>query len=223
MTKARANATAASAKGDLVVGSGTNASTTLAVASTAGYVLTVDSSTTSGLKWAAASSGALTFISTQTFSGASSYSFDNIFTSTYENYQIIITLDSVTGQQSFTMKLRASGSDTSANYDGLHFYANNEGVGTNYNGAGTDEWGTIINDGTNGSTDKGMANIYLIKPQVAEITQILLDYCGYDNQGESQRGIMSGYQNSTTQFDGIKLIAGNTFTGRITFYGLQKS
>lgn len=53
MTKARSNATAPNAKGTLVVGNGTDASTTLAVASTAGYLLTVDSAETTGLKWAA--------------------------------------------------------------------------------------------------------------------------------------------------------------------------
>jgi len=58
MTKARSNATAPNAKGTLVVGNGTDASTTLAVASTAGYVLTVDSAEATGLKWAA---GGLSF------------------------------------------------------------------------------------------------------------------------------------------------------------------
>jgi hypothetical protein len=58
MTKARSNATAPNAKGTLVVGNGTDASTTLAVASTAGYVLTVDSAETTGVKWAAASAPA---------------------------------------------------------------------------------------------------------------------------------------------------------------------
>lgn len=53
MTKSRSNATAPNAKGTLVVGNGTDASTTLAVASTAGYVLTVDSAEATGLKWAA--------------------------------------------------------------------------------------------------------------------------------------------------------------------------
>jgi hypothetical protein len=57
MTKSRSNATAPNAKGTLVVGNGTDASTTLAVASTAGYVLTVDSAEATGLKWAAAASG----------------------------------------------------------------------------------------------------------------------------------------------------------------------
>jgi hypothetical protein len=57
MTKARSNATAPNAKGTLVVGNGTDASTTLAVASTAGYLLSVDSAEATGLKWAAPAAG----------------------------------------------------------------------------------------------------------------------------------------------------------------------
>lgn len=45
------------AKGDLLVGSADDTVSRLAVASTAGYVLTVDSAEATGLKWAAASSG----------------------------------------------------------------------------------------------------------------------------------------------------------------------
>lgn len=57
MTKSRSNAVAPAAKGQLVVGSGTDASTTLAVASTAGYLLTVDSAEATGMKWAAPAGG----------------------------------------------------------------------------------------------------------------------------------------------------------------------
>jgi len=60
MTKSRSNATAPNAKGTLVVGNGTDASTTLAVASTAGYVLTVDSAQATGLKWAVPGGAAYT-------------------------------------------------------------------------------------------------------------------------------------------------------------------
>ena len=58
ITKASGNSVTAAAKGDLVVGSATNDSSVLSVGS-ANQVLTVDSSTATGLKWAAAS-GALT-------------------------------------------------------------------------------------------------------------------------------------------------------------------
>lgn len=56
ITKATASSIAPAAKGDLVVGSATNDASVLAVGS-ANQVLTVDSSTATGLKWAAAAGG----------------------------------------------------------------------------------------------------------------------------------------------------------------------
>lgn len=45
------------AKGDLIVGTGSDAASRLAVASTAGYLLSVDSAEATGLKWAAPAAG----------------------------------------------------------------------------------------------------------------------------------------------------------------------
>jgi hypothetical protein len=50
-------ATAIDAKGDLIVGTGADTFDRLAVGGTNGHVLTVDSSTSTGLKWAAAAGG----------------------------------------------------------------------------------------------------------------------------------------------------------------------
>jgi hypothetical protein len=69
ITKATASSIAAAAKGDLVVGSATNDADILAIGS-ANQVLTVDSSTDTGLKWATPASGGMTLLSTTTLSGA---------------------------------------------------------------------------------------------------------------------------------------------------------
>lgn len=72
ITKATASSVAPAAKGDLVVGSATNDAAVLGVG-TNDQVLTADSSTATGLKWAAVSGGAgnLVEIATGTLSGAS--------------------------------------------------------------------------------------------------------------------------------------------------------
>lgn len=66
ITKATASSIAPAAKGDLVVGSATNDASVLAVGS-ANQVLTVDSSTSTGLKWAAAGAS---FVGVQVFNSA---------------------------------------------------------------------------------------------------------------------------------------------------------
>jgi hypothetical protein len=62
VTVTNSMATAIDAKGDLVVGTGADTFSRLAVASTAGYLLSVDSAETTGLKWAAPAAGGMTSI-----------------------------------------------------------------------------------------------------------------------------------------------------------------
>lgn len=70
ITKATASSIAPAAKGDLVVGSATNDASVLAVGTNT-HVLTADSTTTTGLKWAAPASGGMTLLASGSFSGAS--------------------------------------------------------------------------------------------------------------------------------------------------------
>jgi hypothetical protein len=69
ITKATASSIAPAAKGDLVAGSATNDAAVLTVGAN-DTVLTADSTTATGLKWAAASSGGMTLLSTTSLSGA---------------------------------------------------------------------------------------------------------------------------------------------------------
>ena len=110
MTKARSNATAPNAKGTLVVGNGTDASTTLAVASTAGYVLTVDSAEATGLKWAAA--GGMTLIETLSPSGVASVTTASI-AGTYKH--LLLVVKGVYASTNTDFYLRMNG-DTGNNY-----------------------------------------------------------------------------------------------------------
>jgi hypothetical protein len=82
-------ATEITAKGDLIVGTG-NATFDNLPAGTNGYTLVADSSTATGLAWAAAASGNFTLVSRTSFSNVASQAFDSVFTSTYNSYQIMI-------------------------------------------------------------------------------------------------------------------------------------
>jgi hypothetical protein len=93
ITKATASSIAPAAKGDLVVGSATNDASVLAVGS-ANQVLTVDSSTSTGLKWAAATDSWVK-ITSGTISASAATDIDSVFTSTYKHY--VITLDNLSG------------------------------------------------------------------------------------------------------------------------------
>ena len=85
VTVTNSMATAIDAKGDLVVGTGADTFSRLAVASTAGYLLSVDSAEATGLKWAAPAGGS-------TFSGC--YAFNSGNVSLSNSTSTTITFDS---------------------------------------------------------------------------------------------------------------------------------
>jgi hypothetical protein len=108
------------AKGDIIAATAADTVARLGVGAN-DTVLTADSSTATGLKWSAPSSGALTKITSASFTTQSSVIIDNCFTSTYINYMVVWnTIASVEGAD-LQIQFRYAGPTTEA---------------TNYNGAG---------------------------------------------------------------------------------------
>ena len=106
------NNTLTSTTGDIIYASAANTPARLGIGTT-GQVLNV----ASGLPaWATVSSGAVTQITTGTFTSVSSKSIDNCFTSTYKNYSVIIQCAAdayVTSN--VTLRYRGAGTDGTAN------------------------------------------------------------------------------------------------------------
>ena len=209
-------ATAIDAKGDLIAGTAADTFSRLAVG-TNGQVLTADSAESTGLKWVTASSGALTKITSGTFSGASSFSVDSVFSSTYANYKMIVVGTNGGGAgTSIQIRFRTGGSDnTTLNYSG----ARNSTI---YSSA-TSELDNSNNDSkfTFGRTDSSggfWLTFDCMNPYESQQTSCL----GVESD-LTRGGAASGRFNGTTSFDGIKIInqAGNNFAGSYYIYGYQ--
>jgi hypothetical protein len=100
------------AKGDLIAGTADNTVARLASSASNGDLLTVDTSTATGLKWAApAASGGMTLLQTLSLSGSSTTS--TTLSSSYK--QFYVYLYQLLGTETSGFRLRLNG-DTGSNY-----------------------------------------------------------------------------------------------------------
>lgn len=213
------------AKGDLIVGTAADTVARLASSASNGNVLTVDTSTASGLKWAAPATpvGGLNLIDEYPFTSSNTINVDNIFSSTYKNYRLHFVAKNVADNQALglTIKMRASGSSTSAGYESQEIYASGTTIGTRANLAGTDEWYAVSVSGNNRGNNGW--SIDLFSPNLSS-------YTAFNAQGVEQieatgrpnLGLFAGVLTDTTAYDGISFLCSNNLTGTLFVYGYAK-
>ncbi len=211
------------AKGDLIVGSAADTAARLAVG-TNNHVLTADSSATNGVKWAAVSSG-LTLIDEIPFTSSTTINFDNIFSSTYKNYRLHFVAKNVSDNQvtGLTLKMRASGSSTSAGYESQEIYASGTTIGTRGNFLGTDEWYALSVSGNNRGNNGW--SIDLFSPNLSSYTAFnAIGLEQVEATGRPSMGIFAGVLTDTTAYDGISILSPNSLnlTGTLFVYGYAK-
>jgi len=112
-------ATAIDAKGDLIIGTGADAFSRLGIGSN-NQILTADSTTATGVKWATPANGnGLTLITRNSFSNVASVAIDSIFSSTYKSYMVVIeNIYAATAADDLHLQMRYGTTTQTANYQG---------------------------------------------------------------------------------------------------------
>ena len=164
----------------------------------------------------------LTLINTTSFSGVASQSLaTNTFTSTYENYKILITLSAADDGQVF-FKLRASGTDSSAGYYwGAIGREAGGGVYNNY--AANDGTGFFILNTDGATPDITSSEITLFNPQLARKTKYVANSTGAANAGTIIAFQNGGSHSATTAYDSITFYnaTGGNISGKVSTYGFN--
>lgn len=155
-----------------------------------------------------------------TFTGTESISLNGCFSSTYQNYRVIVNLSAVSnlGTNIF-FRFRASGTDNTSNYAWGELFARDNGTSFatgNTNTGVSSAWQIIYSYGVETAT-----SIDFYSPQEARKT--LGSFIGWGGDSSTWYSIMGGgVHNTTNQFDGLTIYpSSGTIGGSIRVYGYK--
>lgn len=210
------NPTIVDAKGDIIAATAADTVARLAVGAN-DTVLTADSSTATGLKWATASAGGLTLISTTSLTGAT-VNLTSI-PGTYKHLQLIITEAYTTGDCDFELRL------------------NNDSGATSYTGSNIrDRAGTLSSQFLNNvslirlgvlrgaSTATERFSMVLDIPRYTDTGQNAMVYWRGRTQGDAAGSSIGAgyYRTRTAAITEINLLPGTDFVaGTAYLYGVS--
>lgn len=178
-----------------------------------------------GSSWIPVGASGLVYITGAPFTTVTSFSLPNgTFTSAYRNYRVIIQITDVTADSLFSVRLRASGTDTTANYDNNFYGGANTGAIVNYVYSNGDTYWDFA--GSDATLDYFSASFDVIGPQIASETSIL-GTIQFPNTAGTLIGYASGggSQRDTTQFDSLSFISdvASSITGVYRVYAYADS
>ncbi len=171
-----------------------------------------------------ATQGGLTLILNQAFTTISELSIDNIFTSTYRDYRIIINTDSSSVLNAdLLLRLRRNGADdTTNNHNQASWFVTDTAGSGSWESSGGRNFITLFKM-DNPLNAYGSIVMDILNPQVQKFTMV----SGLSNFGQSGANNLRFAMNSakfvgTTQFDGFKIsTTSGTATGNIRIYGYR--
>jgi len=179
---------------------------------TAGEILTAADTNTY-----LANSG-LVYISTTTLSGSTT-TVSNAFSSTYDNYLVVLNDLVLAGTGQILMQFATGTTDTTANYSRQRFYAQTTAVG------GTGASGqTSMSVGYGITGSQNFLKMDISQPNLARKTLVQV-YEAYQDSLIPMIEMNNGMASTTTQYTGFVLTAsGTTFTsGTLRVYGYRQA
>jgi len=208
------------AKGDIIAATAADTVARLAVGAN-DTVLTADSSTATGLKWAAAAGGGMTLISTTTLSGNATVTLSSI-SGSYTDLRLVYL--GVYGNASSTdmnMQLRLNG-DTGSNYESSYLRTMSTYQILNDGGATR----IVIGKNNNASTAKNQINGILTLPRYTETSGSQLvtgtGWNGFNETGMLINGLYTARSAAITSITIFIEGGGTQFSGGTVYlYGVN--
>ena len=207
------------AKGDLIAATAADTPARLAVG-TNGQVLTADSAEATGLKWAAASSGALTLIARTSFSGVTSQAFDSVFSSTYKTYMVIIeAINGTSDGQDLQLQMRQGTTTITSGYYAASFSSH---LGGSTQAISNNNDSIITMTPGSGSSGSPVAATLYFNNVGNGTAQANVRGTAMNSSGITQTAFGGVSSNTSATYTGflLKNEAGNSLVGTVAIYGL---
>jgi hypothetical protein len=164
----------------------------------------------------------LTLIDEVDFSNVSSVNVNDVFSTTYENYKVLLnakTHSTTSGGAAASLRFRVSGTDTSTNYKDQRLYIVNTTVGADKNTFGTDE--ILIGQYNDSTGTPSLIQLEVGTPFLTAQSTTLSS--GIKTTGtDPQMGLNGGQQTDSTSFTGFTLLFAEAATGSVFVYGYAK-
>jgi hypothetical protein len=163
----------------------------------------------------------MTLVSHTAFTAVATQTINSVFTSQFDNYKVYINISDTVSNGQSSFQFTVGGTPTTANYVSIMAYADPSGstVAALQNLLGTDELPLLYQAS---AIDNTSAEMTVFAPNLAQNTKVLTQTTGAFSSNAMYISNVNGAQQSTTQFDGIKLNFASNTTGTISIYGLRK-
>jgi len=160
----------------------------------------------------------MSLINTTTLSAVSSQSFNNVFSATYNNYYIQMSLDGSTTNQDVNFRLRVSGADnSSANYSRSNLFQQSTTV-TGQSLTGQTSWISVCEVI---STMRQYGDLIVFNPFLTQYTGAISNSLAVTNGATYQERTTYG-STITTSYTGFTLLVGTgTMSGTVSVYGYK--
>lgn len=164
----------------------------------------------------------LVLLNTTSFSGVSSQSINDVFSTTYDKYKILIDAQCSATPQ-ISMRLRVSGADNSTSnyyFTGFYSFSSDTTIGNdNLYKADPDSLFAIGIGGTNQTA----INVDLVSPFLSAYTAFVAQSGSISGTNEAYSLNTNGGFTGTTSFTGFTLIPSTgTMSGSVSVYGYNK-
>lgn len=212
------------AKADLLTATAADTPARLAVGAN-DTVLTADSSTATGLKWATPVSGAMTLISRTTYSSAATITIDGCFTSTYSSYVVVMeNIGCVNATDSMRIKFRDSGGNlTAATYYGNALTTQHYNTTVTSTPSSGLTYLTLTTGGMGGQSTGTYGRAWYQIQGVGNQSEMPVIFGNHYTTNNTQNNLFGGSYATSATVTGFQILSSSTnVAGTIAIYGLSE-